>query len=86
MKLLKVKSRNYNGKQYYKYRVNIPAEELKKADFKEAKVRHSFIITEIIAPKDEKDYSKIRELAKKKGRIVREAEIDGQKIKSEKES
>ncbi len=35
MKLLKVKSRNYNGKQYYKYRVNIPAEELKKADFKE---------------------------------------------------
>jgi len=35
MKLLKVKSRNYKGKQYYKFRVNIPSEELEKADFKE---------------------------------------------------
>lgn len=35
MKLLKVKSRNYNGKQYYKYRVNIPSEELEKAGFQE---------------------------------------------------
>jgi hypothetical protein len=34
MKLLKVKSRNYNGKQYYKYRINIPLEELEKAGFK----------------------------------------------------
>lgn len=35
MKLLKVKSRNYKGKQYYKYRINIPAEDLEKAGFKE---------------------------------------------------
>lgn len=34
MKLLKVKSRNYKGKQYYKYRINIPEEILKKARFK----------------------------------------------------
>lgn len=35
MKILKVKSRNYKGKQYYKYRINIPEENLKKAGFKE---------------------------------------------------
>jgi len=35
MKVLKVKSRNYNGKQYYKFRVNIPSEDLKKAGLKE---------------------------------------------------
>lgn len=35
MKVLKVKSRNYNGKQYYKYRVNIPEEILTVADMKE---------------------------------------------------
>lgn len=35
MKLLKVKSRNYNGKQYYKYRVNIPSEDIERAEFKE---------------------------------------------------
>jgi hypothetical protein len=35
MKVLKVKSRNYKGKQYYKFRVNLPSEELEKAGFKE---------------------------------------------------
>lgn len=35
MKVLKVKSRNYKGKQYYKFRVNLPSEDLEKADFKE---------------------------------------------------
>lgn len=34
MKLLKVKSRN-KGKQYYKYRINLPAELLEKEGFKE---------------------------------------------------
>ncbi len=33
MKLLKVKSRNYNGMQYYKYRVNIPEQAIKDAGF-----------------------------------------------------
>jgi len=35
MKVLKVKSRVYNGKPYFKYRINIPAEDLEKAGFKE---------------------------------------------------
>jgi hypothetical protein len=35
MKVLKVKSRNYKGKQYYKYRINLPEELLKEAGFKE---------------------------------------------------
>ena len=34
MKVLKVKSRNYNGKQYYKYRVNLPEELLEKSGIK----------------------------------------------------
>ena len=33
--LLKVKSRNYNGKQYYKYRINLPEDLLKEAGFRE---------------------------------------------------
>ena len=35
MKVLKVKSRNYKGKQYYKHRINLPEEVLDKANFKE---------------------------------------------------
>ena len=35
MKILKVKSREYKGKQYYKYRVNIPEGKLKEAGLKE---------------------------------------------------
>ncbi len=35
MKVMKVKSRNYKGKQYYKYRINLPEKEIKKARVKE---------------------------------------------------
>jgi len=35
MKVLKVKSRNYKEKQYYKYRINISEKDLKEAGFKE---------------------------------------------------
>ena len=35
MKVLKVKSRNYKGKQYYKYRINLPEELLNNSGFKE---------------------------------------------------
>jgi len=35
MKVLKVKSRNYKGKQYFKFRVNLPEELLKEAQLKE---------------------------------------------------
>ena len=34
MKILKEKSREYNGKPYYKYKINIPEKILKKAGFK----------------------------------------------------
>ena len=33
MKVMKVKSREYKGKQYHKYRINIPEEALKDAGF-----------------------------------------------------
>ena len=35
MKVLKERSREYNGKSYYKYKVNIPEEKLNQAEFKE---------------------------------------------------
>ena len=34
MKIMKVKSREYNGKQYHKYRINIPEKLIKKAGLK----------------------------------------------------
>ena len=43
-----------------------------KPDFKSADINHTFFIDEIIAPKGETDFAKIRELAKRKGRILRE--------------
>ena len=53
---------------------------------KKASVEHKFIITEIVMPKTkEKDFAKIREMAKRKGRIIRIANIDGNDVKSEKE-
>jgi len=51
-----------------------------KPNFKEANITHDFIIEELILPEDEKDFAKIRELAKRKGKIIREAEIDGKKL------
>ena len=35
MRVMKVKSREYKGRAYYKYRINIPEKILKKAGFKE---------------------------------------------------
>lgn len=57
-------------------------------DFKKIEVRHSFIITDITIPpelEDEKDLAKVRESAFRRGKIIREIEIDGKKIKKEKE-
>ncbi|MBL7059008.1 hypothetical protein ISS08_00980 [Candidatus Pacearchaeota archaeon] len=45
-------------------------------DFKVAEINHTFFIEDIIFPKGETDYSKIREMAKRKGRIVRTSIID----------
>lgn len=59
-----------------------------KPDFKSAEITHKFLINEIIVPdelKNEKDFSKVREMAKKKGKIIRKAVIDGKEIMSERE-
>jgi len=52
-----------------------------KPDFKEAEINHTFLINEIIVPdelKGSKDFAKIREESKRKGKIIRKAKIDGQ--------
>lgn len=54
-------------------------------NFKKAEINHHFIINELIFPKGEEDYSKIRELAKRKGKIIREANIDEKDVVKEKE-
>lgn len=56
-----------------------------KIDFKEAEIVHNFFIDEMIYPKmeGEKDFAKIREMTKRKGKIVRVAEIDGEEMKRE---
>ncbi len=58
------------------------------SDFKEANINHTFIIDEVIIPEEleqEKDFSKVREMAKKKGKIIRNAVIDEQVFTEEKE-
>lgn len=56
-------------------------------DFPECRkvnIEHKFIINEIVTPKtDEEDFAKIRELAKRKGKIIREIDIDGKKTEKE---
>lgn len=55
------------------------------ADFKKAEINHEFIINEIIKPEGETDFAKIRELAKRKGEIIRETEIDGRILRNKKD-
>ncbi len=52
---------------------------------KKASVEHTFIIKDIITPKGETDYAKIREMAKRKGKIVRITNVDGKEMKTEKD-
>jgi len=54
-----------------------------KPDFKEVKINHTFFIDELVLPDGEEDFAKIREMAKRKGRIVRTAVIDGVEMKKE---
>jgi hypothetical protein len=56
-----------------------------KPDFKEATISHDFIIKELIVPGDEKDFAKAREMAKRKGIVIRRATIDDIKTAKEKE-
>ena len=56
-----------------------------KSDFKNAEITHTFFINDMILPQGETDFAKVREMAKRKGKIVRKALIDGKEIVSEKE-
>jgi len=47
---------------------------------KKVNIEHKFVIDEIVLPKtDEEDFAKIREFAKRKGKVIREIDIDGKK-------
>lgn len=52
-------------------------------NFKKISVNHTFVIEKIIMPEGEKDFAKIREMAKRAGKIIREIEVDGNTKKSE---
>jgi len=55
-----------------------------KDDFKKAEIKHEFVIENIIMPEtSEKDFAKIREMAKREGKIVRYSNIDESKLVKE---
>ena len=58
-----------------------------KEDFKLAEISHDFLIQDIIIPeelKKEQDFAIVREKSRRKGKILRHAIIDEQKIETEK--
>jgi len=61
-------------------------QQIENFNFKKIEIKHNFIITDIIIPpelKDEKDFAIVREGALRKGKILREIDIDGIKHKKE---
>ncbi len=50
---------------------------------KKAEITHTFSITDIILPKGETDPQKMRENAKRKGKIIRQIKIDDKAVKKE---
>lgn len=54
-----------------------------KQEFNLAEINHTFLIEKMIMPEGEKDFAKVREMAKRKGKIIREAEIDEKEMKQE---
>ncbi|MBU3913478.1 MAG: hypothetical protein KKE50_05295, partial [Nanoarchaeota archaeon] len=50
-----------------------------------AKISHIYVIEDVIVDRDEKDFVKMRENAKKRGKIIRKMEIDKREIREEKE-
>lgn len=63
-------------------------------EFKEIEIKHDFIIDDITVPSenelkikgiDKNDFAKIRELAVRKGKIIRKIKVDGKDIIKEKE-
>jgi len=49
-------------------------------NFSTIEINHTFSIKDIILPSGEKDFAKIRELAKRKGTIIRKMVVDGKEI------
>ncbi|MFA6023222.1 MAG: hypothetical protein WC781_03985 [Candidatus Pacearchaeota archaeon] len=49
-------------------------------DFKKVQISHEFLITDIEIPKNESDPAKMREMAIRKGKIVRHLNLDGKLI------
>ena len=58
--------------------------DLKDFNAKSVQISNTFVIEEIILPKNEKDFEKIRVLAERKGRIIRKIAVDGKETVSEK--
>jgi len=52
---------------------------------KRCRISHEVVVEEIILPEGEKDFAKIRELSKRKGKIIRNMEVDKQESKEEKD-
>jgi hypothetical protein len=52
-------------------------------DGKKFRMIHKYEINEIVMPKGEKDFEKIRVMAKRKGKLTRVCEVDGQSIRQE---
>ena len=50
---------------------------------KKIQIKHSLVINSIIMPEGEKDFAKIRELSKRKGKITRKIDADGQELVKE---
>ena len=57
-----------------------------KDNFSKAFIVHDFLIEEIVVPselKNEKDFAKVREMSRRKGKIIREISLDGNISKKE---
>lgn len=54
-------------------------------EFKRAEAKHTFVINDILLPKNVDDPRQLREMAKRKGKIIREITVDGMTVKEEKD-
>jgi len=57
-------------------------------DFKQVEIKHDFVVEDIIISDELKkeygnDFAKIREMAKRKGKIIRKINVDGRELKKE---
>ncbi|MEK6890641.1 MAG: hypothetical protein AABX03_00730 [Nanoarchaeota archaeon] len=52
-------------------------------DFKKVEINHKFLINDIIISEGEKDPAKMREMAIRKGKIIRTLNVDGKNIEKE---